>query len=243
MKFFILIMLLYTHVSHAEKVVMAFGAKIPPFVFPKTHKGIELDIIREALKFKGHTLEPKYFPLARVSVVFKNIDIMAVMTDSGKDLTKYGGHYANPAVTYSNVFITLKNKNIKIQSEKDLEFYSIIAFKGAAKRYTKWLKDISKTDRYVETNSQQTQVKLLISGRYDIVLSDSNIFKYFANQYNKKNKVGIKQEFREFEFTQINPKDYRPIFKSKKIRDDFNEGLKHLKETGRFKEIYKTYLK
>jgi len=37
--------------------------------------------------------------------------------------------------------------------------------------------------------------------------------------------------------------DYRPVFRDKQVRDDFNAGLKQLKETGRYKAIYERYLR
>jgi polar amino acid transport system substrate-binding protein len=223
---------------------MAFREKVPPSVLPKSHTGIELDVIREALKFKkGHTLEPKDYPLARVSIGFRQNAIQAAMTDSGQDLRRYVGHYADSAVTDTNVFITLKNRNITINSTADLNRYRIVSFQGAAKRYPMWLRNITKTSKYSEISSQETQVKLLVSGRFDVVLSDRNVFKYFSNLYIKKNKLSKNTDFKEIEFTKINPNDYRPIFKSKKVMEDFNEGLRHLKKSGRFQEIYDSYLK
>lgn len=89
---------------------MAFGENIPPYVFEKQDKGIEIDIISAALAYKGHTLKPLYFPLARIPMAFKNKQVDATMGDMGIDLTMHGGFYASPAVTYDNVFISLKSK-------------------------------------------------------------------------------------------------------------------------------------
>ncbi len=36
--------------------------------------------------------------------------------------------------------------------------------------------------------------------------------------------------------------NYRPVFRSKKIRNDFNLGLAWLKKSGRYNEIYDKYL-
>jgi polar amino acid transport system substrate-binding protein len=47
----------------------------------------------------------------------------------------------------------------------------------------------------------------------------------------------------EHAFTVANPMDYRPVFRSRQVRDDFNAGLKHMKETGRVQAIYDKYLK
>jgi polar amino acid transport system substrate-binding protein len=47
----------------------------------------------------------------------------------------------------------------------------------------------------------------------------------------------------EQDFTTPNPLDYRPVFRSAAVRDDFNEGLRRLKTTGRFQAIYDRYLR
>ncbi|UUZ49556.1 hypothetical protein LP420_04595 [Massilia sp. B-10] len=50
---------------HATEVHVAFGEKIAPFCFPETDSGIELDVMREALAFRGHTMVPHYYSFAR----------------------------------------------------------------------------------------------------------------------------------------------------------------------------------
>ena len=43
------------------------------------------------------------------------------------------------------------------------------------------------------------------------------------------------------EFFRLHPS--KIAFKDKKSRDDFNEGLKILKSSGRYKEVFEKYLK
>jgi polar amino acid transport system substrate-binding protein len=221
---------------------MAFGEKIPPFCFPETNSGIELEVIGEALAHKGHVLVPRYFPLARVPYSFITKLTDAAMTDMGQDLSKHDGHYGDPAVIYENVFITLKYRKLKIEKPSDLSGLSIISFQGALSRYPKWLDQPSKEGKFRAHSNQELQVKNLYKGRFDVVLSDRNIFKYFTLKRKKDTGKSL-EEVSEHSFTKLNPLDYRPIFRSKKIRDDFNEGLKYLKESGRFQKIYDNYLK
>ena len=49
-------------------------------------------------------------------------------------------------------------------------------------------------------------------------------------------------EVDEHIFTTVNPEDYRPVFRDPKVRDDFNLGLKEIKETGEFQKIYDHYM-
>lgn len=224
----------------AEQVSMAFGEKIPPFCFPETDTGIEIEIIREALAFRGHTLKPLYYPFARVPVAFRAGQVDAAMSDLGQDLGP-NAYYGDPAVFYDNVFITLKERGLSIKRPEDLRGLTVIAFPGALKRYPAWLTEVQKDKRYYEQNNQSLQVLTLAAGHYDVVLSDRNIFKYFTLQLKKQRKFQPKP-VQLHSFVALNPNDYRPVFRDAAIRDDFNAGLKQMKSAGRVDAIYKKYL-
>lgn len=230
------------HWAQADTVSMSFGEKIPPFVFPETNSGIELEVIGEALAFRGHHLQPHYYAFARVPLAFKAHQVDASMTDLGEDLTPYGGYYGDPAVIYDNVLITLKERHLVIHRPEDLHGLSVIAFQGAAKRYPEWLTAARDEGMYFEQNNQALQVLTLDAGHYDVVLCDRNIYRYFALQAQKELHRPLRPvEFHPF--VKLNPLNYRPVFRSEKIRDDFNAGLRHLKDTGRYQAIYDHYLK
>ncbi|MCV2367630.1 substrate-binding periplasmic protein [Roseateles oligotrophus] len=233
--------LLLPGVAGAIDVRMAFGEKIPPFCFPETNSGIELEVIGEALAYKGHVLKPVYVPFARIPLSFKDKTVDAVMTDLGQDLGSVGGHYGAPAVIYDNVFITLQSRQLHLKRPANLQGLSVVSFRGAAARYPNWLSELQGSRHYTELNDQEAQVKTLMKGRYDVVLSDRNIFKYFALKL-KKDGFEV-APVQEHPFTTVNPQDYRPIFRDPKVRDDFNLGLKQLKDSGRFQAIYDKYLK
>ena len=225
----------------AAEVTMAFGEKIPPFCFPETDSGIEVEVMREALAYRGHVLRPRYYSFARIPIAFKAGEVDAAMTDLGEDMTSWGAFYGNPAVWYDNVFITLKERNLVITRPEDLQGLTVISFAGAARRYPEWLDPVRKAGHYYEQNDQALQVLTLNRGRYDVVLSDRNIFKYFTLQL-KLNRSFRPKPVTEHSFVKLNMADYRPVFRDRAIRDDFNEGLKHLKDSGRFQAIYHKYL-
>ena len=237
----VLLLCLAVPAARADEVLMAFGERIPPFCFPETNSGIELEIIGAALAHKGHVLKPSYFPFARVPIAFRSHAVAAAMTDLGEDMGRLGAHYGQPAVYYDNVFISLKERNLRITRPQDLDRLTVIAFAGAVRRYPEWLAQVQKEGRYTEQNDQALQVLTLDKGRYDVVLSDRNIFRYFTLQLMKEKGLRPKP-VDEHSFVKVNPQDYRPVFWSAKIRDDFNAGLKHIKETGQYEAIYRKYL-
>lgn len=224
----------------ADEVVMAFGEKIAPFCFPESDNGIELEVIGEALAVKGHSLRPRYYPLARVPLEFKMAHVDAAMTDLG--FGAQGGYFGDPAVLYDNVFITLKQRGLTINKPEDLAGLVVVSFPGGLKRYPQWLTAVAEANNYFEQNNQELQVAGLNKGRFDVVLSDKNIYRYFElllarNSLFKAKPVDLHA------FAAVDPNDYRPVFRSKRIRDDFNAGLAHLKASGRYQAIYDTYLK
>ena len=237
----ILVSTMLTGFASAKEVLMAFSQEIPPYIFQKQNKGIEIDIISAALAVKGHTLKPLYFPLGRIPIAFTSNLVDAAMGDMGVNLEPKGGFYANPAVIYNNVFITLKNQNISIEKPNDLDQLRVVSFQGAENRYPKWLKKVKEEKRFYGISDQLTQVKLLHFGRYDVVLSDRFIFYYFVKQMRLTNVLEV-NEVDEHIFTTVNPEDYRPVFRDPKVRDDFNLGLKEIKETGEFQKIYDHYM-
>tara|TARA_R110000787_G_scaffold160068_1_gene273823 strand:+ start:756 stop:1505 length:750 start_codon:yes stop_codon:yes gene_type:complete len=228
-------------VTDAKDVFMAFSQEIPPYIFQKHNKGIEIDIISAALAYKGHTLKPLYFPLGRIPIAFSHHLVDAAMGDMGVDLKSQGGFYAQPAVIYDNVFITLKSRNITIKTPKDLDSLTVVSFQGAEKRYPKWLQKVIEEKRFYGVSDQLTQVKLLQFNRYDVVLSDRYIFRYFVKQMKLMNVIEP-SEVEEHQFTTINPTDYRPVFRDKQVRDDFNLGLKKLQDSGELQKIYDNYM-
>ncbi len=227
--------------ARAATVSMAFGEKIPPYILPESNSGIELDVIGEALAFRGHVLKARFLPLPRVPLAFKTGSVDAAMTDLGEDLTPQGAFYGEPAVLYDNVLISLKERNLQIRKPEDLRGLRVIAFVGAIKRFPAWLEPVKAAGNYFEQNDQALQVLTLDKGRYDVVLSDRNIFRYFTLQLKRDHGL-LPKPTTEFNFTRIDPNNYRPVFRDSKIRDDFNAGLKQLKDSGRYTAIYHKYL-
>ncbi|MGB4073370.1 substrate-binding periplasmic protein [Pseudomonas sp.] len=225
----------------AATVVMAFGEKIPPFCFPESDSGIELEVIGEALAFRGHQLEPRYFPLARVPLAFRRGEVDAAMTDLGQDLSDAGAHYGNPAVIYYNVFVSLKGRHLSIKKPEDIKGLSVVAFQGAAQRYPEWLAASQKDGLYFEQNNQELQVLGLNKARYDLVLSDRSIFRYFELLLERTTLFKAKST-EMHQFVEEDPQNYRPVFRDPQIRDDFNAGLAQLKASGRYQAIYDHYL-
>lgn len=227
----------------AATVSMAFGDNLPPFIMADRDAGIEVEVVRAALAYRGHVLQARYLPMGRIPLAFKGRTVDAIMMDVGEDMTRHGGHYGAAPVVYDNVFYTLQRSGLRIRRPQDLLGHSVISFVGAAARYPAWLQAPSRTRDYVESNHQEAQPQLLALGRYEVVLSDRSIFQYYTRQLRKRQPGFVMPALDEHSFIRADPDDYRPVFRDAAIRDDFNAGLAQLHKSGRYRAIYDKYLK
>jgi polar amino acid transport system substrate-binding protein len=133
---------------------MAFGEKTPPFCFPKSDSGIDLEMISAGSAFRGHHREPRYLPLARVPLAFRKGKVAAAMTDLGQALAKAGGNWGNPEVIYSNVFVSLISRHPEIKQPEGLNSLSIMAVEGAVQRDPEWLATSKAEGLYCESTTR-----------------------------------------------------------------------------------------
>lgn len=226
------------HEALAKEVKMAVGFSVAPYIIQDADNGIELDIMREALAYKGHTLKTLYIPFIEIDKAFvdKKVDAIATVEEKiGID-----GFFSDHVITYRNYAISLAKNNLKINSIADLGDKSVAAFQLATKYLGSEYAEMAKNNpRYREKEERTVQIKLLYDGRMDAVVIDKNIFQYYKNMIADKTDVTQPVVYHD-----IFPENkYKVVFQDKAIRDDFNEGLKRLRKTGRYEAIFKEYIK
>lgn len=239
----LLLVLLVPQVSRAAEVAMAVGRSLPPYVLVDEWRGLEYDVVREALALEGHTLKPKFMAFARV---IKELDAglvdaaMTMRSDSGAK-----AYYSDSHVTYRNTVITLAKNNITITRIEDLAGKSVVAFQNAALYLGPAFKAMAEANPYYKEEARQiVQPTLLFLGRVDAVVTDRFIFGWFANDSEVKAKVDTSQTIRFHPI--FPPTDYHVAFRDAYLRDSFNRGLKQLRDNGSYARIverYSTYLK
>ncbi len=226
----------------AATVRMAFGDNLPPYILVASSSGIEVDIVKEALAYRGHVLQPLFMPMGRIPVVFLSGKADAIMMDVGQDMRAAGGSYAEAPVVYDNVMYTLARRRLSLKKPADLHKLWIMSFIGAATRYPEWLGKLEHTKFYVERNNQSVQPQLLALGRYDMVVSDRTIFSYYSKLQERRDPGFHMPPVDAHLLPAPNARDYRPVFRDARLRDDFNAGLAWLRKSGRYGAIYQMYL-
>jgi polar amino acid transport system substrate-binding protein len=199
---------------------------------------MDADVVREALKLMGFSLSLEFVPLARVpaSVQQGTVDLAFPITEASglKDV-----YYSDSEMTYENVAITLKKSGIQLLQVKDLAGRSIVAFQDATVYLGSDFKGAAiASPSYQEIADQALQVKMLFAGRVDVIVMDVNIFKYFRQRLSG---VDASQEVAIYRV--FAPSLYKVAFRSKAQRDAFNIALKKLRDSGRYEEIIRTYVR
>jgi polar amino acid transport system substrate-binding protein len=222
--------------AESKELTLAVGMSIPPYNIPETDSGIELDIVREALKMKGYSVKAKYVPFARRNLELTNREVDGVLTiniDSGID-----AFYSDEHLVCQNVAVSLKEKGFIVNSVRDLGDKSVVAFQDATIYLGKEFADMARANKkYKEKANQDLQINLLYGHRVDTIVLDKYIF-YYLRKRNKRvdttQPIAIHCIFE--------PTPYRVAFLDKQVRDDFNEGLREVRRTGRYNEIVEKYL-
>ena len=233
--FVISVLLLFSICSRADKIQVAIGIALPPYVIQETNNGIELDIVRESLALVGHELTPLYIPLKRMPLALSAHKVDAAMTmvkNNNDDI-----YYSEPYIRYENAVISLLSNNLQISSINDLEHLSIIAFQNASSYLgAEFAAMVASNNNYREVANQTQQVYMLYRGRTEVVVMDVNIFNYYRQSAAKLNTNLQVRTDHIFPFN-----DYRMGFQSQRLRDDFNKGLNQLVASGGYQKILERY--
>lgn len=236
-KFVALLLLISAVQIFSETITVGVGLALPPYIISEKSNGIELDIVKEALKRAGHNIEIKYLPFARVNVALEDQKVDAALTILESSGVK-GVYYTDSHISYQNVAVTLTKNGLTIDKISDLENLNVIGFQNA-KLYlgNKFKESMDKNKKYREMAKQESQVAMLFKERTQVNVVDINIFKYYK-QLTKITDTSAKVTYHE-----IFPKtDYKVAFHNKSIRDQFNKSLAEMKKDGTLEKIFKKYI-
>jgi ABC-type amino acid transport substrate-binding protein len=237
--FFILISALYATDTNQKTLKVAFGFDKPPFVFGKnTLKGIEPDLIQESLRLMNYKVQAVRMTKDKLSTILdkkNDIDVVSTITPHNKKL-----YYSDDFTYYKNYAITRKSEHLHLESMDDLKYLNFVTWNGAyndlGEKFYNMFNPIDGTNKkaYHDNIVQSDDVKLFFSGKADSLIIDKTIFHWYKKLFKNNDKYTFHPIFPD-------EKIYPVTFRSKEIRDIFNEGFRRLKESGRYQEILNFY--
>jgi len=234
----LLILFIVSHNVYGKDTVrLIAGYSKPPFVIEEGAKGIQLDIVREALSFDGYNVKFVHIPFGRSVMSLQNNTYDGIVTVM-KGLEYPNILLSDPYVRYQNVAVSLSDRKFKINSIHDLPGKTVYTFQRARKHLgEEFEKVVSRSSGYREVAEQEKQVTDLFYRKAEVIILDINIFKHFAKEMSKSRQLDpfvIHPLFDE--------RYYSAGFKDEALKNSFNAGVKKLKESGRYQEILDSYL-
>lgn len=226
----------------ATEITVGFGNDKPPFVFGRDGKGLEIDIFREALAESGHHLKVLHFNNdALVEAVAKGrVDAVATARTNDPELCR-----VERFVRFDNVAVSLESQQLAIHGIEDLAGHRVVAWQGAYQDlgesfYGMFAPESSNgAGRYLEHHSQEAQVKMFWMNRADVLIIDKVIFEWYRSQlspdFESRRPV-------QFHWIFSSPTYFPALFKDNALCDQFRDGLEKLKASGRYEELYGSYI-
>ncbi len=219
-----------------RELTLAVGLSLPPYNIQETDAGLELDIVRESLSMKGYTVKTKFVPFARVKR-----ELVGEKVDGALTITPASGivaFYSDEHIVCENVAVSLESSDFDIQNIDDLSGKRVVAFQDATRYLGDTFKQMAEANpAYREIADQMLQINLLYSGRTDAIILDKNIFNYHRKHNDRVDTTQPVNIWHIFE-----PSPFRVAFIDKEVRNDFNEGLRKLRESGRYQKIMEKYV-
>lgn len=208
-----------------REIRIAFHTALTPYAAEREINSIELDIVRESLGRQGCKLVPVFAPMISIESVFNEKSVDGIATANKN--TAVNAHFSKAYITFQNVAITLKSRELVIHNVEDLQGYKISAFRGATHYLGAPFQHlVEKNPLYSEESQQLKQTQFLYNGKVDAIIIDRTIF-------NHLNKLFVNSKFSEpaplvVMHPVFAPNSHRIGFHSIELRNKFNAGLNSL---------------
>jgi len=227
---------LFLSPAFGEKYDIVVGKNKPPYVMQNGDKGFEIELMRAIFTSLGKDVNFLFAPYGRNSKIFENNIADAIMT-MNSDLVVSPYFLSDVYVTYENVAITQKKRNIKLNTSADLANYTIYAFDQSSKVLgEEYAEAIMRSPNYTEVQDQLVQVRVLYAGKVDVVIIEKNIFHHLSSL------SGRLEDLSDIDIHYLFPKNqYSIAFKYSDEVKAFNTALATFKMSGQYQELLSKY--
>lgn len=234
-----LVAILLTPLAFAKEIVVAFSPYKPPYVIDKEVRGLEIDIVSEALALEGVTLKVDFFDrrYLRQAMKFGRTDAAAGLQVEDDKL-----YYSDVYISFQNTIISRSDDDIKLKAIADLKGFQFASWRGAHQVLGKEFNEASEngaSPNYIEYDNQLIQNKMFWAHRVDLLVIDPFVFKWYQKQLSESFVTSGQVTFHPLLPDKTN---YHLGFNTKELQQTFNLGLKKLKKSGRYDELTAEYL-
>lgn len=225
-----------TPTARKQLVEIATREYLPPYVEQRASGGIEVDIIRAV--FRETAFEPVFIQQPRVRMIsaFENGEMDGILTQN-IEASNVGCH-TDWYISHQNVAITVKDRELSINGLEDLSDRAVLSFSGATRYLGRNFEAaVRGAKRYTESGDQGKHIALLYKNRFDVIVGDSWILSLA-----QKRHFTSSGEYRPvIKHPIMAPSLYVARFHEQAICDAFNYGLRSLRASGAYADIWDGY--
>ena len=229
--------------AQAKNIVVVFPQQIPPWVNNDGTGGIAVEIVKKSLAISGLNLVPHFVPFSRMSKAINEKYVHAVAMVEGRKV-KGNFFYSDPTTKFTTSLISLSENKFVLSDIQELRGKRVLAFLDARNVF----KDVGLLAKnnlnYEEMSNQQSQVAMLFKKRTDFILIDRNIFNYWRNTLTYVN-TSAALTFHDLPSISsiVVESPTELVFKNVVLRDQFNTGLRQLRNSGEYLQIVNKHLR
>ena len=186
---FTLLILFITGPAHGEKKIILSTLDWEPYIGQNLeNQGYVAEIVRESYKRSGYEVDMKFSPWARSVNQSKTGMVDGYFPEYYADEVKSHAVFSDPFRGGPMGFFKQKNKTIPFQTLQDLKPYRI----GIVRDYinTKEFDTADYLNKYPVSNDL-INLKKLIGGRIDLMISDQYVGLYLMEKYSLKGRDTI----------------------------------------------------
>jgi len=222
--------------ASAETLRIGFGTDKPPYIFEAERRGLELEIVVEAAKRGGVTVEPFFAPMERLHYMQERRELDGIATTRPQSGLK--AFFSRPYIEYRNVAVALAERQLDIKTIADLGKYSVSAFQRARKMLGPEFEAMAaKNPAYREEAQQIARNRLLFGRRVDVIIGDRRIIEHFTGTISQQ--IDVRKEVAWYEI--FPPTPYHVGFRDDAVRNRFDQGLSLLRKSPDYAAIEKRY--
>jgi len=221
--------------ENKSNLQVAISLDIPPYVMDNASRGLEVEIVRQALE--GYDLNFTQIPYAELqtAVQQERVDVAIGVQQDNDDV-----HYSVDFITFANYAISKKAEGLQIARVGDLRNHQVLTWGNAYLELGNEFEAMfspgaPQRRNYIEIADQEEQVKEFWQGSGRIIVIDQSIFNFFSR------KLG--HDLSEVRFHNIFPPltNFKAGFKSAAILNQFNEGLIAMCKSGYYAKLLLQY--
>lgn len=224
--------------SFAQKTVTLATDPFPPFHSPeKADYGFFAEIVKEAFAIEDYQLNIEFVPWSRAMELGKSGDYDGILGALYSDDRTKSFLYSNPVFKYNLVLYTRKEL---ATSKEEFKKLNKLKFGKVKNYYYPVNEEDLKNYSIIETNSIENNLNALINKRIDFIVECENVIDDLLNNKFEKytDKINKIEVFEQKDFYILFSKQMKD---SEKVSEDFNNGLKKIRNNGTYEKILKKY--